>query len=106
MESGLDLVNTHNKHVALTNDVLLGILRAMGHHVQGYSARGRAADQHRNLLQRGGGLHRPGPDRRGQGPRQLRDGDVPELHLRPRLPHAQAPDVSRRGSGQGETIHL
>ena len=77
----------------------------MGHHVQGYPARGRAADQHRNLLQRGGGLHRPGPDRRGQDPRQLRDGDVPELHLRPRLPHAQAPDVSRGGSGQGETRH-
>ena len=74
----------------------------MGHHLQGYSAGGRAADQHRDLFQRGGGLHRPGSDGRGQGPRQLRDGDVPELHLCPRLPHAQTPDVRGRGAGQGE----
>ena len=82
--------------------VLPGILRALGHHLQRYPACGRAADQYHDLLQRGGGLHRPGPDGRGQGPRQLRDGDVPELHLCPRLPHAQTPDVSGGGPCQGE----
>ena len=85
-----------------TTLVLPGILRALGHHLQRYPACGRAADQYHDLLQRGGGLHWPGPDGRGQGPRQLRDGDVPELHLCPRLPHAQTPDVSRGGPCQGE----
>ena len=85
-------------------NIVLGILWALGHHLQGYSAGGRTSDQHYNLLQWCCWLHRPGSGCWGRGAGQLWDGDVPELHLCSRLPHAQTSDVSWRSSHHGTII--
>ena len=54
-------------------------------------------------MTKSGGLHRRCPRDRGQGPGELRDGDVPKLYLCVGLPNVETSNVCRGGASEGQT---